>query len=192
MKSSFCKKVCPELAKGRIEAYLDRLYGYALSLTHHQELARDLVQICALKALAAKQVPLDEPAYRAWLFKILRNSYRDERRRERRDTVSLDQLTNERGLDGNVVPLQLGISGDDALFDQLTLQSAMKRLSHDHNEVLSLVDMIGFSYRETAALLNVPVGTIMSRISRARQVLLQELSREERSAVRLQAVRGKP
>ncbi len=180
MKERLCNRACRPENRRRIEPYLDRLYGYALSLTHHQEQAHDLVQTCALKALAAKQVPLDEPAYRSWLFKILRNSHRDERRRTRQETVSLEQFTSDPGAEGKVVPLQLAVSADETLIEQLTLHTAMQRLSRDHHEVLTLVDMIGFSYRETAGLLNVPVGTIMSRVSRARQLLLQELNRDRR------------
>ena len=64
----------------RIEAYLDRLFGYALSLVGERDEARELVQICALKALSAHKVPNDEPAYRAWLFRIQRNVFIDQRR----------------------------------------------------------------------------------------------------------------
>ncbi len=188
MSSLFCKKVCQQSARRRIEGYLDRLYGYAFSLTHNQEQARDLVQTCALKALAAKRVPRDEPAYRSWLFKILRNAHLDEVRREREDLISLEQCATEGDWDGKVVPLQFAISNDDALIDQLTVQSAMDRLSRDHHEIMVLIDMLGFSYREAADLLSVPVGTVMSRVSRARQLLLDELHREKPPLTRLQVV----
>ena len=69
--------------RARIEAYLPRLYGYALSLAGNHHQAEDLVQDCAIKALAANNVPVDEPAYRAWLFRILRNLFLDGVRREK-------------------------------------------------------------------------------------------------------------
>ncbi len=67
----------------RIEAYLRRLYGYAFSLAgdHHQ--AEDLVQECAVRALTAKNTPRDERAYRAWLFRILRNAFLDQVRHKK-------------------------------------------------------------------------------------------------------------
>ena len=65
----------------RIEPSLARLYLYAFSLCREEEMARDLVQQCALRALSARKVPRDEPAYRAWLFTILRNTLIDETRR---------------------------------------------------------------------------------------------------------------
>ena len=69
--------------RARIEAYLRRLYGYALSLARNHHQAEDLVQECALRALSAKNTPDDEPAYRAWLFRILRNAFLDGVRREK-------------------------------------------------------------------------------------------------------------
>ena len=73
--------------RARIEVYLTRLYGYALSLAgdHHQ--AEDLVQESAMRALSATNIPGDEPAYRAWLFRILRNAFIDQTRR--RKTVAM-------------------------------------------------------------------------------------------------------
>jgi RNA polymerase sigma-70 factor (ECF subfamily) len=67
----------------RIHPYLQRLYGYVFSLArdHHQE--EDLVQECASRALKARRPPADEPAYRAWLFRILGNLFLDQVRREK-------------------------------------------------------------------------------------------------------------
>ena len=62
----------------RIEGYLGRLYGYALSLSENHHQAEDLVQDCALRAVSAKNTPHDERAYRAWLFRILRNAFLDQ------------------------------------------------------------------------------------------------------------------
>ena len=64
-------------ASRRIEHYLDRLYGYALSLTGDPQDAMDLVQECAARAIAARRVPEDTSAYRAWLFRITRNRLSD-------------------------------------------------------------------------------------------------------------------
>ena len=62
----------------RIEAYLRRLYGYAFSLAGNHHQAEDLVQESAVRALTAKNTPRDERAYRAWLFRILRNAFLDQ------------------------------------------------------------------------------------------------------------------
>lgn len=71
------------MAKGRphrLEPYLKRLYGYAFSLSHDSEMAEELVHDVVVKALGARNVPDDEPAYRAWLFRILRNAFVDSTR----------------------------------------------------------------------------------------------------------------
>ncbi|HSS64436.1 MAG TPA: RNA polymerase sigma factor, partial [Gammaproteobacteria bacterium] len=67
----------------RIKPYLQRLYGYAVSLTRDRDQAEDLVQECALRAITARNTPRDEHAYRAWLFRILRNLFLDRVRHEK-------------------------------------------------------------------------------------------------------------
>ena len=74
----------------RIEPYLQRLYRYGYSLARDDDLARDLVQECVVKVLGARRTPEDEPAYRAWLFRILRNAFLDRARRDRTAASFLD------------------------------------------------------------------------------------------------------
>ena len=149
----------------RLEAYLGRLYGYAYSLSEDREAARDLVQDCALKALSAAQVPYDEAAYRAWLFRILRNTFLDQRKRNGEVLIGFNEL-EPANLNGELWEC------DDRLVTVLTVRLGMTRLSTAHREVISLIDIVGFSYAESADFLKVPVGTVMSRLSRARQALL--------------------
>ena len=175
MKLVFCKKLNKKAAQNRIEGYLDRLFGYACSLTKDPDNAKDLVQIAALKALVAKKIPVDEPAYRAWLFTILRNAFHDELRRNAGNTVSFDQLDEESDI-GNKIDGGLVYSNEKAIITKLTVHSSMERLNHDHREIITLVDLLGFSYKECADILDVPTGTIMSRISRARKCLLDIMS----------------
>ncbi len=151
--------------RSHLESYLGRLFGYALSLTNDREQARDLVQECALKALAAKRVPADQAAYRAWLFRILRNAFLDRRRRvgQRGPSAPIEEAET---LNGEIW------HSDVHLISAITVRLGMAKLSRPHREVLAVVDMAGFSYAEAARFLSVPVGTVMSRVSRARQALL--------------------
>ncbi len=151
--------------RDRLEGYLSRLFGYGLSLTNDHDQAGDLVQECALKALSAARVPTDEAAYRAWLFRILRNAFLDRQRRRRRRGQAVE-LTDEMAADGGIW------HGDDRLISAITVRLGLAKLSRAHREILAVIDMVGFSYAEAAELLGVPVGTVMSRISRARQALL--------------------
>ncbi len=150
----------------RIESYLKRLLGYAMSLVRHREEAHDLVQESVLKALSAKKVPKDEPAYRAWLFRILRNLFLERSRNENRRASIIELLIEEPEIEHS----------SPALFDRITIERTLQTLSADHHEILALIDIAGFTYSEAAALLDVPVGTVMSRVSRAREALLKQLT----------------
>ncbi|MDH3240403.1 MAG: RNA polymerase sigma factor [Alphaproteobacteria bacterium] len=153
----------------RIEAYLGRLYRYAFSLAREDDLARDLVQRCALKALGAKTVPDDESAYRAWLFVILRNDFRDHLRRHR---LTLALFDDEPDAEPEDAPTMEYWRGDERLINVLNVKQALGRLRPRDQEIVSLIDMVGLSYAEAAKVLDVPEGTVMSRISRARARLL--------------------
>lgn len=152
--------------RDRLVPYLSRLYGYAFSLTFDADAARDLVQECALRALEARRIPTDEPAFRAWLFIILRNASLDRRRRAGRNP--------ELDLDNN--PLTDAVwDCDDGLINTLTVRSGMEKLSTEHREIIGLIDIAGFSYHEAAGVLDIPIGTVMSRVSRARKALLDRV-----------------
>lgn len=140
-------------------ALLPRLYSFARTMLGDADAARDLVQEAATRALAARRVPEEAPAYRAWLFQIVRNAALDELRRRRRPAP--EQLP----------PADLW-RFDEASIAKITVTQALTVLAPPHREIISLIDIAGFSYGEAAALLNVPAGTIMSRIARARSALL--------------------
>ena len=142
-----------------------RLYGYAFSLTGDADRAKDLTQDCAVKALAALNVPVDEPAYRSWLFRIMRNSFIDALRRDRRAAFIFENDPPESG--------RMEYSGgDERLVDRLNVKLAFGKLEIRQREILALVDVAGLSYLEAAKVLGVPAGTVMSRVSRARGKLL--------------------
>lgn len=155
----------PRDPRCRIEPYLSRLFGYALSLTQDRERARDLVQECAVHAFSANRVPEDTAAYRAWLFRITRNAFLDgQRRRAVRAEVAGSEADK---------PFDEAWRCDDRMVSVLTVRLGMAKLSPDHREVIALVDIGGFSYLEAGDFLGVPKGTVMSRLSRARGALLE-------------------
>ena len=155
----------------RIENYIPRLYGYAFSLSGDVHDAHDLVQETAVKALKSSRVPEDEPAYRAWLFKILRNAWFDVVRRRSRRLAVVDSGTDYESIGTPVW------AHDDSLISSLTVKLCLTKLSPAHREVLGLVDVSGFSYGEAAVILDVPVGTVTSRVARARSAMLAHLAR---------------
>ena len=148
-----------------LESHLTRLYGYAFSLCNHRDDAMDLVQDCAAKALAARNPPVDPPAYRAWLFKILRNTFFDQRRSRE---VRADYVSQQSKLENSG---EYWIA-DERLINVITVKAELSRLPETHREIIGLIDIAGLSYAEAAETLGVPTGTVMSRISRARATLI--------------------
>jgi RNA polymerase sigma-70 factor (ECF subfamily) len=149
-------------------ALLPRLYAFARTMLGDADAARDLVQEAATRALAARRVPDAAPAYRAWMFQIVRNAALDELRRLRRPAPDEQPAADLWRF-------------DEASIAKITVDQALAVLAPTHREIISLIDIAGFSYGEAAALLNVPAGTIMSRVARARSALLTAI---EASSVR--------
>ena len=166
----------------RIEDYLARLYRYAFSLAREEDIAKELVQQGVLKALAAKTIPDDEPAYRAWLFVIVRNTFLDYQRNNRRNDLLFEEEQDD-------MPDMEYWQGEDRLINVLNVRQALGKLRTADREVIGLVDMGGLSYAETSAVLDVPVGTVMSRISRARARLLALV--EEKNVATFARPRGR-
>ena len=174
----------------RLEGYLDRLFGFAVSLVGEREEARELVQDCAVKVLSARQVPTDEPAYRAWLFRILRNRFVDRLRyRQRRPEATA--LEDE--ADDSLAALgPTGVwRGEQHLINTLTVRLAMQRLSPREREIIALIDVAGLTYGEAAEALQIPPGTVMSRVSRARQSLFVVLNESNLRAFPKRAGKGR-
>ena len=161
----------------RFAPYQQRLYGFAVAMTGDRDRARDLLHDCVVRAAAARNRPVDEPAFRAWLFAIMRNLWIDQLRAEERRCRMADALSDTMAL----VPVSL----ESMAVESFAVRQAFEFLSHDHREVLALVDISGFSYQEAADLLGVPRGTVMSRISRARQALAGLLTDDGRRVVPL-------
>ncbi len=151
-----------------IEVHLKRLYGYAYSLTGDADDARDLVQETALKALKAKHVPTDVPAFRAWLFRILRNA-------------NIDRLRRKKGIQTELELIDENLASDywcqhDVQINLITVKQCFGKLSTGHREIIALIDISGMSYVEAGSVLDIPVGTVMSRLSRARRALMAEVN----------------
>ena len=154
-----------------LETYLGRLYGYAMSLSKNPDVSKDLVQECALKALKARNVPADESAYRAWLFRILRNTFIDYLRRQK-------TADNWEADPSHSIPDTMEYTrGDERFINELSVRIEMGKLPTGQREIIGLIDVAGLSYKEAADLLGVPVGTIMSRISRARHRMITAIDR---------------
>ena len=146
----------------------DRLYNFAHWLTRNREEAEDLVQETYVKAL--KGFSSFEPGtnFKAWIFRILRNTFLTSRTGLKAATVQLDLQDNDAAL-----PVE-NETPETILIDRTSeriMQEAIAELPVPFREILLLCEVEEMSYQEIAATLAIPMGTVMSRLSRARRAL---------------------
>ena len=164
--------------------FLEPLYATALRLTRNRADAEDLVQDTVVKALRFSGRFERGTNLRAWLYTILHNTWRNRRRGRARDAVDVDSERIERAATGSGGPAALDTPERILLRQSLDveLQAALNALPDAFREAVWLRDVDEFSYGEIAEMLGVPIGTVMSRISRGRRLLLERLS-DGRTAV---------
>lgn len=146
-----------------------RLYRVAYAWCHNAALADDLVQETLTKAMQKSTQLRDPKARDAWLFSILTNCYRDHFRRQR-DMDDVDDVE----LTADSTPEQ--DNGQLQIIEKV--RAAIARLPESQRQVVTLVDLEGFSYVEVANILDVPIGTVMSRLCRARNAMKSMLLRD--------------
>lgn len=155
-------------------SYVDSLYGTALRLTRNPADAEDLVQETFLKAFRFSGQFEQGTNLKAWLFTILYNTFRNMRRDAGRDPVEVDNEAVDQAADeatSAVTPEELLIR---ATLDP-DLQAALDALPDTFRQVVWLRDVQEFTYAEIAKMLGIPIGTVMSRISRGRRMLYDNL-----------------
>ncbi|WP_289091317.1 RNA polymerase sigma factor [uncultured Sulfitobacter sp.] len=144
-----------------IEILLPELRAYATAICQSRDAAEDLVQDAVERGLRSDRRPELLEELRPWMFRVIRNLHYDElrKRRVRREySAEEKRLSDEAG-------------GPDTARDVL-IRLAFEKLPPETREVLCLVDIMGLKYAEAAKVMDVPNGTVMSRISRARRALL--------------------
>ena len=147
-----------------IEECVPALRRYARALTHDPDRADDLVQDSLERAIRKRGLWRPSGSVRSWMFRILLNVYRNDLRRQRRSLAPLSLETipggDPAGLD--VQPGRLALA---------ETARAMQALPLEQREVLLLVAVEEMKYAEAAAILSIPIGTLMSRLARARSTL---------------------
>lgn len=163
--------------------YIDSLYRTALRLTGHHADAEDLVQETYFRAFRFQHQYQDGTNLRAWLFRILRNTfinmYRRKQRRPEQASIedTEDYYLYNHLIEGGVRPNVE--QPDRAAIESLSVEEilrAIDELADEFRQVVLLVDVEEFSYREAAEILEVPIGTVMSRLYRARRKLRDTLT----------------
>jgi len=156
-----------------LEAQIPRLRRYARALTRDIVRADDLVQSCLARAVAKQHLWQPGTNLRAWLFTILHNQHVNDVRRGVRDGSNVElteatQLTAE----SNAIPT----------LELRDLETAIGKLPPEQRQAILLVGLEGMAYEEAAKVLNVPVGTVRSRLSRGRDQLRLLMGMEEERA----------
>jgi RNA polymerase sigma factor (sigma-70 family) len=150
-----------------IAALLPRLRRFARSITFHREDADDLVQVAVERALTRSEQW--EPGTRldSWMFRIVKNAWIDEvRSRARRAELFAPEEEGE----------HVGDDRAEAHQQRMAIEKAISLLSEDHRMVIGLVLVDGLPYKEAAEVLDIPMGTLTSRLARAREALQELLS----------------
>ena len=159
----------------RIEAYLPRLYGYTLSLAGNHHQAEDLVQETYFQALKNFDQLKDRERCKYWLFAIMRNLFlKDIEKSKNRIEIEFDSVCDTLHSQGNSP--EKDVLGDEV---RHALLSAMDKLDERLSQPIRSFYFEGLSYQEIATRLNVPIGTVMSRIARAKVYLKRDLVRSK-------------
>ncbi len=164
--------------ENEVMSNLDSMYRYALHLARNSEDAGDLVQETCARSLKAADKFKQGTNARAWLFAIMRNIFFNQHRAKSRGEIPSDWTdeveSGDQRFTGSVWPQPFEMFLRDMMREDI--DKAMAQLSIDFRSVVLLCDVEGFSYAEAAELLEIPVGTVRSRLHRARVSLQKKLS----------------
>ncbi|WP_112815089.1 RNA polymerase sigma factor [Ensifer sp.] len=151
----------------RLVAFLPNLRRFAISLCRSRDLADDLVQAACEKALVGSERFEEGTRFDAWMFRILRNLWIDQLRRQKTagPTEEIDAQPE--------LAVASGEAGSEARMTLKNVATAIDGLVLEQREVLLLTCVEDLSYKEAAEVLGIPIGTVMSRLARARKNLAE-------------------
>lgn len=160
--------------------HLDAMYNFAFRLTNDEDDAQDLVQDTCMKAF--RFISSFEPGTmaKAWLFRILKNNFINDYRKKSRGPAKVEFEWVEQSFSGDEDQSPASHADlhaetvNEMLGDEIT--AAIQALSVDFRMIIILCDIEEFSYEEMARILNIPIGTVRSRLHRARAILKENLA----------------
>jgi len=172
-----------ELQKGKIFEkeflpHIDSMYNFAYRLTFDEDDAKDLVQETYLKAFRFINSFEQGTNAKAWLFRILKNSFINDFRKKSKEPSKVDYQEvetyyNSEDTDVSVTTDLRVETIQDMIGDEIS--NALNSLAVDFRTVIILCDLEGFTYEEMAKILDIPIGTVRSRLHRARNLLKEKL-----------------
>jgi RNA polymerase sigma-70 factor (ECF subfamily) len=159
--------------------YLDQLHSAALSMTRNTSDAEDLVQETITKAYTAFDQFTPGTNLRAWLHRILANTFINSYRKRKREPAMASSREREEWQAGPESYAQVAPSAEAEALDRLAdseVLSALRDLPQDFRTAIYLADIEGYPYREVARIMGTPIGTVMSRLHRGREKLRNKLA----------------
>jgi len=158
--------------------HIDSMYNFAYRLTFDEDESKDLVQETYLKAFRFLNSFQQGTNAKAWLFRILKNSFINDFRKKSKQPAKVDYQEVETYYNSDNV--DVSITTDlrvDAVQDMIgdEISNALNSLAVDFRTVIILCDLEGFTYEEMAKILDIPIGTVRSRLHRARNLLKEKL-----------------
>jgi RNA polymerase sigma factor (sigma-70 family) len=159
--------------------HVNSMYNFAHRLTFDEDDAKDLVQDTYLKAYRFIDSFQQGTNAKAWLFRILKNSFINDYRKKTKEPTKVDYQEvetyyNSDDVDRQITPDLRVESLQDMIGDEIS--NALNALDVDFRTVIILCDLEGFKYDEMAKILDIPIGTVRSRLHRARHLLKEKLS----------------
>lgn len=152
--------------KRKVAALRPELVAYATSLTRNHSEAEGLVQEAIIRALEARSHPLKMEDLRPWMFRVVKNIFIDRQRKERVRREYSDAASRL---------LSDSTSYSDDPVNALIVRQAFEKLVSRDREILCLIDILGLTYEQAATVIGSPIGTVMSRISRARKAMRENM-----------------
>jgi RNA polymerase sigma-70 factor (ECF subfamily) len=160
-------------------ALSDQVFRVARHLASSRDEAEDLVQETYARAFRSWRSYTPGTNLRAWLLRILTNLNIDRGRRNQRTPQTMPLEANDYYLYDKLAETGGGASDEDRVVERLSqddIVSALSSVPHDFRDVIVLVDIGDFSYQDAAQILDIPIGTVMSRLHRGRRILKRELA----------------
>lgn len=178
-KQHYSDKEKDSIFNGEFMPHINSMYNFAYRLTFDEDDAKDLVQDTYLKAYRFIDSFQQGTNAKAWLFRILKNSFINDYRKKSKEPSKVDYQEvetyyNSEEVDRQITPDLRVDSLQDMIGDEIS--NALNSLDVDFRTVIILCDLEGFKYDEMAKILDIPIGTVRSRLHRARNLLKEKLN----------------
>jgi RNA polymerase sigma factor (sigma-70 family) len=178
-RQSYSNKERNDIFNNEFLPHINSMYNFGFRLTLDRDDAKDLVQDTYLKAYRFIESFQKGTNAKAWLFRILKNSFINDYRKKSKEPSKVDYQEvetyyNSEDVDRQITPDLRVEALQEMIGDEIS--NALNTLDVDFRTVIILCDLEGFKYEEMAKILDIPIGTVRSRLHRARQLLKEKLS----------------